>query len=483
MPPPTALARPVSPDRPAPGAAPTEAVRPRQSHHLLVSVFAALLFVFPSEVAAAGPLKSNGAPVRLIGLGLAVLLLLDLLRRRRPGQETPPAPVVVLVLAYLAGQVFFYGWGTFRSDQPADLLRDVLFSVSACGVAVFTALRVKSQAAVHQVLGLLVAGCTLSALVGVAQAVGTTTPWVDLVTLPGFQQLTSVDTGDTRYGLTRVLGTASHPIEYGVLLGACLPFALHLALHAAGRRARRLAGVAALLMAVAVPFALSRGGLICIAAAAGVFLTVQPWRVRTVTLGAVVITGCTAFVVAPTLSSALVRLFLSPENDASIGGRVSDYAAVDAAFSAAPWLGGAPLDIAYLDNQWLVLLAQRGMVGVILFALLIAVPLAGLVATCWRLRGGDQARRSLAAALAGALVSIAISGGVFDLMSFGQAAMLLFLVVGLSAAVHVPPGGDPPAPTDAALAQRARWTVTGSPVEAITLPPDSGTRSGAITGP
>ncbi len=402
--------------------------------------FAAVLFVFPSEVALAGPLKSNGSPARLIGLVALVLLALDLLRARRD-RSVVASPIVVLVLLYLAQAVFFYGWATVHGTRdPAALTRDLLFSASACGIALFAGIRARTIATAHQVIGVVVAGCALSALVALAQAVGVPLKWADLVTLPGFDQVASGSSGGDRLGFRRVVGTASHPIEYGVVLGCCLPLALHLTLHAVTRRAKAWAAVAAGLMAVALPFALSRGGIICIATAVLLFLAVQPWKVRagTAVMGAIAL--CAAYVMAPGLAAALVRLFADQADDPSIEGRTGDYPIVDAAFNAAPWVGGAPMpEDLILDNQWLVLLSQRGLVGMVAFALLILVPLAGLAAAAWRCRFADPQRASLAGALAGALAALAVSGGIFDLLSFGQAAMFLYLLVGLSAAVVLPP--------------------------------------------
>lgn len=465
---------------------PTAAAPPRRQRRgsrpvTVLLLFAALLFVFPSEVALAGPLRSNGSPARLVGMVALLLLALDLLRARRDRRAVAP-PIVVLLLLYLAVAVFFYGWVTLDGTRdPAGLLRQLLFSVSACGIGLYAAVRARTITTVHQVIGVLVAGCALSALVALTQAVGSPVKWADLVTLPGFDQVSSTSGGGSRLGFRRVVGTASHPIEFGVVLGCCLPLALHLVLHAATRRARQAAALGAGLMALALPFALSRGGLVCIATASLIFLLVQPWRVRLATalLGGVALGG--AYVLAPNLSSALVRLFADEGTDPSIAGRTSDFPIVDAAFNAAPWLGGSPLpEGLILDNQWLVLLAQRGLLGVVAFAALLAVPVAGLAASAWRSRTTDPVRASLATALAGALCALAISGGVFDLMSFGQAAMLLFLLVGLCAAVVLPPRAEA---VGAPGQDPARSATTGSPEPTITLPLPSGTERGASTAP
>lgn len=467
---------------------PSTAVPPRREKRAarpvtILVLFSALLFVFPSEVALVGPLRSNGSPARLIGMVAMVLLALDLLRARRERAAVAP-PIVVLLLLYLVQAVFFYGWVTLDgTHDPAGLLRQLLFSVSACGIGLYAAVRARTITTVHQVIGVLVAGCSLSAVVALTQAVGSPVKWADLVTLPGFDQVSGTGGGGSRLGFLRVVGTASHPIEFGVVLGCCLPLALHLVLHAVTRRARRAAAAGAGLMALALPFALSRGGLVCIATAVVIFLLAQPWRVRLATALMGAVATSSAYVLAPSLSSALVALFSNDATDPSITGRTSDYPIVDAAFNAAPWLGGSPLPPSLiLDNQWLSVLAERGLLGVVAFAALFAVPVAGLAASAWRSRTADPVRASLATALAGALCALGVSGGVFDLMSFGQAAMLLFLLVGLSAAVVLPPRND--AGADPGQDEEpGRSASTGSPEPAMTLPFPSGTERGASTAP
>ncbi len=402
----------------------------------LAVAFAALLFVFPSSVVLAGPLNSNGHPLRLLGLVALVVLALDLLRRRRGGPP-PVVATVVLLLLYTAQALFFYGWRTLDLDaDPAGELRALLFALSACGMALYTALRVTTLRTVTGIVAVLVAGCSLNAVIGVLQAVGAPLVWARLIALPGFQLVGSARGTGERAGLVRVVGTAGHPIEYAVVLGCCLPLAMHLALHARTSGGRQLAAGAAVLMGLAIPFALSRGGLICIAVSVVVFLLVQSWGTRLTAVLAAAAAGCVAYVLVPSTYTAVVGLFTGVEDDASIQGRTDDLPLVDAAFTAAPWLGGSPMPPGtILDNQWFDILVSRGLVGVTALALLFLVPAAGLLGAAWRLRGTDPERQSMAAALAGCVLATGVSGAVFDLMSFGTAAMLLFLVIGLSAAV------------------------------------------------
>lgn len=438
----------------------------------LAAAAAAALFVFPSSVVLAGPLNSNGHPVRLLGLVAIVVLGLDLLRRRADDRATVHV-VVVLLLGYLVHAVFAYGWSSLSVDgDPPGELRTALFAVSACGMALYTALRVTSLRSATGVVAVLVAGCSLNAVIGVLQAVGAPLVWARVVALPGLQLLDSVRGTGERAGLVRVIGTAGHPIEYAVVIGSCLPFAMHLALHARTRGGRQLATSAAALMAISLPFALSRGGLLCVVVSVTVFLTVQAWRIRLTAAAAAAVAACVAYVLVPATYTAVLGLFSGAEDDPSIRGRTDDLPLVDAAFNAAPWLGGSALPPGtILDNQWFGALVNRGLVGVVVLAALFLVPAHGLLVTAWRVRGTDPERQSLAAALAGCVLATAASGAVFDLLSFGTAAMLLFLVVGLSAAVV----------DSARHPASASSGSTGSP--SVVFPGPSGTASGASTAP
>jgi hypothetical protein len=439
----------------------------------LAVAFAACLFVFPSAVVLAGPLNSNGHPLRLVGLVALVVLCLDLLRRRTEVQARPQVVAVLLVL-YVVQALFFYGWRLLDVDvDPAGELRTLLFALSACGMALYTALRVTALRTVTGVVAVLVAGCSLNAVVGILQAVGAPLSWVDVVALPGFQVLDSARGVGERAGLVRAIGTAGHPIEFAVVLGCCLPFAMHLALHARTSRGKQAALAAAAAMALSVPFALSRGGLICITVSVVVFLVVQTWSTRLTTAAAALAAACVAYVLVPATYSAVVSLFTGAEDDPSITGRTDDLPVVDAAFNAAPFLGGAPVPAGLiLDNQWFGTLVARGLVGVGALALLFLVPAVSLLATAWRVRRTDPERQSMAAALAGCVLAVGVSGAVFDLLSFGTAAMLLFLVVGLSAAVV---RGGAPQPAS------ARSGSTGSPP--TVFPGPRGTLFGPSTSP
>lgn len=437
----TSAAGLVSPDLPPPLDGGGRRLRVRKEAASLSLLFAAVLLFFPSEVVVAGPLMSNGAPARLIGTVALLLLAADLLNFRKARTTAVSSPVVLL-LVYLVGALFLYGWSAFRGDDDsAESMRTLLFAVSSCGIGVYTAVRVRTLATAHRIIGWVVAGCVLSALVGIVQALGAPLIWADVVTLPGMSTAGNSQGLGFRNGMVRIFGTAGHPIEFAVILGCCLPLAIHLGRHSATALARRASYTAAAVMALALPFALSRGGLICIALSMLIFLSMQGWRTRVVTGVAGLVAVAAAYVAVPSTYQAVEALFSNAADDPSVTGRLDDYPLVDAAFNASPWLGGAPLPDLYLDNQWLVTLTQDGLVGVVFLAALFVVPTLSLVKAARTFRTSDPLRASLAAALAGGVVAIGFSGTVFDLLFFAQVSLLLFLIIGLSAVVCRAPSG------------------------------------------
>ncbi|NED69533.1 O-antigen ligase family protein [Streptomyces sp. SID10244] len=118
----------------------------------------------------------------------------------------------------------------------------------------------------------------------------------------------------------------------------------------------------------------------------------------------------------------------------SITTRTDDYKYVGDMFRERPWLGHGlgsdlPKYTRFLDNQWLQLLIVGGVLGVAGLLLFIGGGVIGLTfASRLEVSRGD---RDLVFALAAAFAAILVSTTVFDLFSFQQAFLLLFLLYGL----------------------------------------------------
>lgn len=395
-----------------------------------------LLFLLPSSIVVAGPLRSNGSPVRLLGF-LGLVLVIGSVLARRNG---PRGVGAALLASWGAAAVFSYGVAQARplSEIERDgSLRALLFTLAAVGASLYLLWAVRTRHALNIVAGLLVAGATTSALLGLYQFYQP----LDVAALlrpPGFVLNTELQTGD-RSLFVRVLGTSAHPIEFGVLLGALTPLAWHFASHAGSQRARRASAAASIVMLAAIPMAVSRSGLLTAVVAALVYSAVWSWRQRANALILAVI-GVLAFrTVVPGLLGTLRSLFLNAEDDPSVTGRTDDYAFVYRLIGEDTLLGLGlgtfrPDAYIYLDNQWLLSLLEGGVVGLIALAALFLGG-ATLARGAYH-RAPDMSTRSLAQALAAGLLSLGVSGLTFDLLSFQQVALLTFLLVGLAGALH-----------------------------------------------
>ncbi|CCH85913.1 putative O-antigen polymerase [Modestobacter italicus] len=438
---------------PPPGAGPPAA---------LAALFCAVLFVFPSEVVLAGPLKSNGSPGRLIGFVALLLVALGLVRGRgRLQVHHRVDPVVVLVLLFLAQALFSYGVETGRTlnaTAAATSLRYVLVLTAGVGIALLIAVAVRDLTGARRLLGWLVAGSVLNAGVGLVQAMGATLSWADVVRVPGMAFTSNPGQLRERLDFVRVLGTTSHPIEFAVCLAVTLPLAIHLS-RFAGTPGRRVASAAAAgVIALATPFALSRSGLLCIAVGLLLYVPFATRAQRWAVLAGAVLAPALAVVAVPRVVDAFVELFNGVATDSaaaddSISGRLADYVGVQEVFDRSPWLGGVLTSgDGVLDNQWLGFLVRGGLVSVVGFAALLLGPVTCNVIAA-RLDPRDPERSSLAGALVAGLVASGVAAYTFDTLAFQQSALLVFVLVGLTSVVvrstwtTTPPPARPPTST------------------------------------
>ncbi|QNG38272.1 hypothetical protein F1C76_18375 [Geodermatophilaceae bacterium NBWT11] len=435
---------------PPPGAGPPAA---------LAAVFCALLFVFPSEVVLAGPLKSNGSPGRLLGFAALALVALGLVRgRSRPATPRRVDPVVVLLLLFLAQALFSYGveaGRTLSATAAATSLRYALVLTAGVGIALLVAVAVTDLAGARRLLGWLLAGSVLNAGVGLVQAVGADLSWADVVRVPGMAFTSNPGVLRERLDFVRVLGTTSHPIEFAVCLAVTLPLAIHLARFATTPGRRVASAAAAGVIALATPFALSRSGLLCIAVGLLLYVPFATRAQRWSVLAGALLAPALAVLAVPRVVDAFVELFSGVATDAaaaddSISGRLADYVGVQRVFAESPWLGGVLTSgDGVLDNQWLGFLVRGGVVSVLGFLALLLVPSVCAVVAARR-RPRDDERASLAGALLAGLVASGVAAYTFDTLAFQQSALLVFVLVGLTSVVVRSSWGpipDPAPPT------------------------------------
>jgi O-antigen ligase len=270
-----------------------------------------------------------------------------------------------------------------------------------------------------------------------------TTAHIDLHLLlqpPGFVD-NQVDQGrgsgailTDRFGATRAFGTSSHAIEFSVLAAVTVPLAIHFARYAANRQVRLLAALAAGVALLAMPAAISRSGVIALAAALSVYI----WAVKLRGLGIAVVAGVVAvfvnLIAVPDADQALWKTITNSAQDPSVMDRVAAYAKASQTFHDHPvfglGLGANPVrEYGFLDNEWVQALVQGGSVGLVAMIVLASGGIFGIAAA---LRGATTPReRDQAYAMGAMFIGILASSYAFDLFSYQQAALLFFILFGL----------------------------------------------------
>ena len=413
-------------------------LRPQDAFALLMAPMLVLIFALPARMVLA-PLGAAGRPAILYATGLALVWLLAV---PRAGKGISRQPVRWLIGIYLAVQLVTYAAG-FDRGLPALEARSadrwLLMSAAVAGLALFVADGVPDRVGLDRLLRRVLAGGAVMATIGSLQfLVGLDlTQYIQVPGLRANRDLIGI--GERGDGFARIAGTASHYIEFGVVLAMLLPLAIHFAFFSANRaqRLRRWSLVA--LLGSAVPFSVSRSGVLAAGVAFAVLFSVWPWRLR---LNAIVVFSIAVLgyrLLQPGLLGTIRSLFTNAENDPSVQGRTDDYDIVFAYIGDRPWFGrGAgtfmPERYILLDNQFLNTWVSQGIVGLAAFLLLV---LGGYyLARSARLRAAIDEDRHLGQALAASLMCGLVVSVTFDSLSFTTFTSLLFLLIGAAGALH-----------------------------------------------
>jgi polysaccharide biosynthesis protein PslJ len=395
-----------------------------------------LIPILPSYVVPAGPLKSNGSPALLIALmlfGLAVLGFV-LIRRATPMRTVQPGLAIIVV--YFLLQLLVYGVGTMHTGTPiveASKTRALINLVANVGVALYLLLRIRTTRQRNFLLGCLATGLAFTCLAGLLQG------WtqIDLRFFfqpPGFVVNTEDFEFSIRSGVKRVAGTSLHPIEFSILAAVTVPLAIYFCRNAKNRSVRFAAVLLCGLALVSMPGAVSRTGVIALAVALFVYM----WNFTVRQIAAAVAVGSTLiigyFVYAAGVALALWDSITGAREDDSIQARVADYTEVSQTFRAHPLFGlglGAspPSEYGLLDNEWLQAIVQGGVVGVTAMMLLVVGGMFGFNAALRRAKTPGE--RDQAYMLGSIFFAIMVCSFFFDLLSFQQAARILFIAFGL----------------------------------------------------
>lgn len=410
---------------------------------VLLTIFAVLCLALPARYVI-GPLGAAGAPAQLFGLLLGLWWAAEWLAQpwRR---STFAQPLKRCALLFVAAVLASYLVAAIRPISPDEQLpgdRALLNIVAWVGLMTAAMDGIATRAGLDTLLRRVSVLGGIEAGMGILQLL-TGQALVKYLQLPGLTDKGIDGELISRGGFFRPSGTATHPIEFGVVLAMLLPIALHFAVVDAGRRSVLARWLPAGALAVALSLSVSRSAIVCTAVALPVLLTTWPRHLRRWVFLAVPSLIAILVVVIPGFVGTVVSLFTGISNDSSAASRTGSYGLAWSFIVRAPVFGrgmGTFLPrYRILDNQYLGSLIELGFVGVASMLLLFVVG----ILTAWRLRrlpaaaeGGRGDSSMLASALAAAMLGGAVSFAFFDAWGFPMIPSMLFLMFGCAGALR-----------------------------------------------
>jgi O-antigen ligase len=404
---------------------------------MVLSVFAAVLTLLPGRYVL-GALGAAGTPAGI----MAVLCLCWYLFAMLTPRTTPirgRQPVRLIILLFAAAILVSYAVAMTRTLPALELNgadRGLILLAGWAGVALLAADGISTLDRLETLRRRLVAGGTVMAVLGVTQFF-TGLDLAGYIAIPGLTSSASYTSLLQRDEFNRPMATATHPIEFGVVLAMLLPLAVHGAMYAGARpRGRRWLQVA--LIATALPMTVSRSAILGLAVAALVVLPTWSGRQRRRAYAVMLIFTFAMRVAIPGLLGTVTSLITEIGTDSSTVARTDDYSAVGQALAAHPWFGqgfGTYLPQTYriLDNQYLGSLIETGIIG--LLALIVVLFSGWFLARAARRASTLPAHRHLAQCFAAASAVAIFSYGTFDAFGFPMVANLTFLIVGCCGAL------------------------------------------------
>jgi hypothetical protein len=412
---------------------------PRDGTHVL-TIYIVLLFALPSKLVI-GPLGGAGAPANVFACGCLLWWVLRQLSQSRSAVEPEPTtttvrprPVRAMMLVFCLLVLASYIASMTRSTTETELnSADTALILMAgwLGLVLMAGDAFTSLDGLHKLVRRIAVGVGIVALIGILQFF-TGLTLVDVIQIPGLKVNNGgVASLEDRQGFTRVAGTTINPIEFGVVVGSMLPLCLHSALTDTGMRAVRWLPVVC--VAIAIPLSISRSALIAVGVALAILFVTWDRRMRVAAAAGVLVVAGGVFVVIPGMLGTLSGLFTGVQDDSSALSRTDSYALALDFVGRSPWIGRGFLtflpEYRTLDNQYLGLLIDLGLLGTGALVTMFAVAIAyGIYCRC---RVTDPRTRSLLVSMIAALSASAVSFAFFDALSFPMIAGLTFLLIGM----------------------------------------------------
>ncbi len=406
----------------------------------LVTAFIVLMVLIPANLTVQD-LGAAGSPTTVVGmiaLGWWILIKLG------PGHDFSRGRHPIRIGMYIFGATIFLSYSAAFSREISPLevsgaSRGLLEMLGLMGIALLTADGVKDRKSLDILARRLVFWITILAILGVYQFF-TKSTFSFYSSIPGFR----VGSGGgllIRGGFARIQGTAESSIEFGLVVAAAFPIAIHYAMQAT-RDKRLLRWVGVGIMGLAIPMSVSRTGFIGLAI--GFIAMCVGFTARQRLVGVLLLLLFAGVLSAgiPHLLGTVEGSFLSASSDSSVIHREQDLNRSGDLLQGDLWFGRGigtyiPSEftpprqpIASLDNQYLGSLIETGMVG--LFGLILLLLIWLFSALGARRRAIDASTRELALALAAGSLIFAFGLYTFDVFGFTISSSMMFVLIGLT---------------------------------------------------
>lgn len=412
----------------------------------MLQVFAITIMVFPADTVFKA-IGGDGYVAALVAyLMFAAYIAITLFGLHNPLDYRYPIRIALCLLWLVSlASYSLMDRMTLSSVQLLAADRWLIQLAGLSGVILIAAEFLHSLEDIHRVLRALVWGGAFCGIVAALQFSLRLdiTPYLRI--LPGFSlnQAAGTIAIGSRGGLNRVAGTATDPIELGVVAGMLLPLAIYLAMHDKERSyLKRWFPV--ICIAVAVATAVSRSAVLAAGLALGLFFIALRPSQRLTAIAAIPVALAGVYVAVPKLITTLAQSFTAGTSDNSISHRVDNYPyaehlvrqAVLFGQGGGTYVGGTYTNLSLshiLDNQYLDTAIELGLVGLAALIFYLSAPVFAALAA--RRRTNDPRLRDLCAALAGSALAGLVCSATFDSFSFPMFPNVQALVAGFVGAV------------------------------------------------
>ena len=427
-------------------AASLASTRPIEWRVIVAGLLVVILFIPIRRFIIPGDLPFQLEPYRiLVALMLAgwlVGLLVD--PRIRLRRSIVDGPMLVIALAILGSVAVNAGnLGAIGSD----VVKALTFFASFLLLFYLIVSVVRTESEVAFLLKLVLAGGAVMAVAAVVEyrtgfnAFDRALQHVPLLEYRGGDE--GLERGAD---LRRAFGSAEHPIALGAALAMMIPIALYVA----GTTRQRRWWFVGLLLVFGVLATVSRTSILVLAASTVAIVVLRPSELKRVVV-LVVAVGILGQIAVPGSIGTLRYYFNPPEGlvaqqqssagSCSSAGRIADIGPALREYRQKPVFGqgfgsriptGERANACILDNQWLGSLLEVGTIGLLGFLWLFSRFTRRLAREA---RRDKSAAGWLPTALVASVVGYAVGMLTFDAFSFVQVTLLMFIFLGLGAAV------------------------------------------------